>query len=175
MEPEYILKLLLIGDRGVGRSTFLRTLRDVDVYEEDYIETLGVTPYRKEIHLEVGLVTLFIWEISHKKSFEKVLNTYINGSNGVLLMFDVFNSKSLDFLSEYPQKIREQAGDIPILLVGNKGDLGVKRVVSKEEGKAFVRTNELLGYIDISAKNGRECEGALELLVKTMVKQTILN
>lgn len=67
--------------------------------------------------------------------------------------------------------IREKAGETPILLVGNKVDLKWKHEVSVEEGAAFVRDNDLLDYIEVSAKTGKECEKIFEVLVENILAQ----
>jgi len=64
--------------------------------------------------------------------------------------------------------IRKIAGNIPILLLGNKIDLIKERAVSRERGMAFARDNNLLKYIEISAKTGQGCEGIFELLIENL-------
>ncbi|TKJ20961.1 MAG: hypothetical protein CEE43_10860 [Promethearchaeota archaeon Loki_b32] len=171
VEPTYLFKLLIIGDREVGRRTFLRESIDDNFFVEDYIETVGVDIYRKELIVEEGVIDLMIWNVSTKETFGTLLTSYINTSDGVLLMFDITNLSTLYFLSKYPQLIREKAGEIPILLVGNKLDLKWKREVYVEEGAAFARGNDLLDYIEVSAKTGKDCEKILEVLVENILVQ----
>lgn len=170
---EFLFKILIIGDKGVGRRSFLRMSTDDKWFDEAsaHIETVGVGVYRKELHTENNNISLNIWNISNKESFRTLLASYINGSDGVLLMCDITNSSSLEFLSDYPRIVRKKAGEIPILLVGNKIDLKLKREVSLEEGETFARENNLLGYTEISVRRGKDFERVFKILVEKILTQ----
>ena len=170
VEPTYIFKILIIGDREVGRRTFLREFGD-RFFNVGRIDIIGVEAYKKELTVEEGTVIFMIWNVSNKEMFRRDLRAFISGSNAVILIFDLTNLNSLDYLSEFPQMIREQAGEIPILLVGNKVDLEEDREVSRDQGTTFARINDLLGYIEISAKTEKDCEGIFELLAETILIQ----
>jgi len=170
VEPTYIFKILIIGDREVGRRTFLRESRD-RFFNVGRIDIIGVEAYKKELTVEEGTVIFMIWNVSNKEMFRRDLRAFISGSNAVILIFDLTNLNSLDYLSEFPQMIREQAGEIPILLVGNKIDLEEGREVSRDQGTTFARINDLLGYIEISAKTEKNCEGIFELLAEKILIQ----
>jgi len=174
---ERLFKILIIGDREVGRRSFLRVSTEDKRFDEvsAHIETLGVSVYRQELNVEEFINVLQIWNVSNKVSFNTLLELCVNGSNGVLLMFDITNSSTLDFLSRYPRLIREKVGDVPILLVGNKVDLGRERVISKEEGTDFAQANDLMGYIEISAKTGQNCENIFKILAENMLNQIELH
>ncbi len=174
MNSEIIFKIVFFGDKEVGRRTLLKRAVNMFNYGEDYIETIGVDIYQKVLTLGSMVINLRIYNVSNKKTFRSLIPNYINGSDGALLMFDVTNLITLDFLSNYPRLIRAHAGEIPILLIGNKDDLGEERAVS-EEGEKFARANDLLGYVEISAKSGQGCEGIFELLAKCIMSQLQIN
>ncbi len=168
-------KILIIGDKEVGRSTLLKKRFKCQYFHDSGLNVVGVSFYTTNLTLEGRDNRLTIWYVSNLDKFRPILPNFIVGTHGVVLMFDVTNSSTLDFLFNYPCLIREQAGDIPILLVGNKVDLGVERVIPKEEGTAFARTNDLLKYIEISAKIGQGCEGIFEILIENIMTQLQLN
>jgi len=84
-------------------------------------------------------------------------------------MFDLTNVKSLEYLAEVPQMIRQHVGEIPIMLVGNKSDLAEERTISIDHGTAFAKSNDLLEYIEISAKTGENCERIFEILANAAI------
>ncbi len=170
VEPTYIFKILIIGDREVGRRTFLRESRD-RFFNVGRIDIIGVDAYRKELTVEEGAVEFMIWNVSNKEKFRRDLRAFISGSNGAILMFDITNLKSLDYLSEFPKMVREYAGDIPIHLVGNKIDLEEYRVVSRGQATTFARINDLLDYIEISAKNEKDWGAIFKLLAEQILRQ----
>ena len=173
VKPTYIFKVLVIGDREVGRGTFLRESVDDFPFFEEYIDTVGVNIYKKELTFEGGMIDLKIWNVSNKEIGRSLLRPYITGSDAALLMFDITNSQSFAFLTDFPQMIRERSGEIPILLVGNKVDLGKERVISKKEGTAFAKIDNLLGYIEISAKVKQDCEKILKLLAEKILAMMV--
>jgi len=165
-DKKFMFKILLIGENKVGRSTLLK---DLNVLYKDRMITLGVDFYLKELRIKEKRVVLRIWNVSTNKAFRHLLHSFIKGSNGVLLMFDITNLDTLMFLSNFPQLLREHAGVIPILLVGNKIDKENEREVSKEAGITFAKNNELIGFIEISAKKGQNCENVFEILTKNLI------
>ena len=165
-----IFKIFFIGDKEVGRRTFLREFID-QYFHEGHIDTIGVEIYKKELTIEGKIFHLLIYHISNKEIWEHLFRPYIDGSNAAILMFDLTNSKSLDYLSEFPQMIRGIAGEIPILLLGNKVDLTKDRTVSREEGLAFARSNNFFRYIEISAKTGQNCDVIFKLLAENIIAQ----
>ncbi|MHA1933049.1 MAG: Rab family GTPase [Promethearchaeota archaeon] len=157
--PTYIFKLTIIGDHNVGRNSLLtETTPPTTYFYEDYTNTLGIDIYKKEITIQQDTIGFHIWKVASSPIFMSLTKLYLEGSDATILMFDLTNTKSLDYLSRYPQFIRNNVGDIPILLVGNKNDLPQERTILQEQGNQFARTHNLLGYIEISAKIGQNCQ-----------------
>ena len=174
VKPTYIIKLLIIGDREVGRRTFLRDSRD-HFFNKGCIDIIGVELYRKELTVEENVIDFMIWAVSNDDRFRRDLRTFISGSNAAILMFDITRVGSYNFLSDFPGLIRQYAGDIPILLVGNKKDLEEVREVSGEGARTIEGHNNLLGYLEISAKNGQNCEGIFTMLGEKILRQLQLH
>ncbi len=175
MRSLFLFKILFIGDKEVGRSSFLKDSLRTDYFNGERKNTIGVEIYRKELTIEGRVVDLMIHDVSNKEIWRPLLRSYISGSNAAILMFDLTNLKSFNYLFHFPKMIREVAGEIPILLLGNKIDLEEERAVSREEGTAFTRDNNLLGYIEISAKTGQDCEGIFKLIAENIMTQLQLH
>jgi len=84
-------------------------------------------------------------------------------------MYDISNSNTLKHVPEWIQIIRENAGDIPILLIGNKLDLGQLREVSFEEGLKFKDKYDLSAFFEISSKTGENIENTFEGLIEIIM------
>ncbi len=162
MKPNYIFRLVIIGDREVGRRTFLRKSIDDHFFVEDHLETIGVEAYKKELFVGECVINFMIWNVSNKESFRRDLRIFISGSDVVILFYDLTNLNSFTYLSEFPRMIKEYAGDIPIYLIGNKLDLVGVRKVSGEDIRNFASDNNLMGYMEISAGTGLGCEEVFE-------------
>jgi len=99
-----------------------------------------------------------------------ILHKYCKGANGAIIMYDITDLKSLDHLSEWTQIIREHAGNIPILLVGNKLDLEKSRKVPKEEGVLTAKKYNLSSCVELSSKTGQNVEKTFEILTKILIE-----
>lgn len=143
----------ILGDNNVGRSSLIE--KHLHKASWDIILKTAV----KSIVLDEIRIKLQIWIIpSHKEYDKKFILMYLRGTLGAILMYDITDAKSLNKISEWSQLIREQCGDIPILLVGNKIDLEEKRVVSKEQGMALREKYNLSSLMEISVETGENVD-----------------
>jgi GTPase SAR1 family protein len=101
----------------------------------------------------------------------KTIKNMYKGSKGAIIMYDITNSNSLKYIHELIRTIRENAGDIPILLVGNKVDMEHNREVLQEEVIRFANQYNIYDVIEISAKEGNNCESVFEKLTMNFIKK----
>ncbi|CAI0547913.1 unnamed protein product [Linum tenue] len=137
MNPEYdyLFKLLLIGDSGVGKSCLLLRFAD-DSYLESYISTIGVD-----------------FKIRTVEQDEKTIKLQI-------IVYDVTDEESFNNVKQWLSEIDRYASEnVNKLLVGNKSDLTANRVVSYETAKAFA--DEIgIPFMETSAKSSTNVEEA---------------
>jgi len=93
----------------------------------------------------------------------------------VIIIYDTTNFKSLDHLPDWIQIIREHAGAIPILLVGNNLDLEKSRKVPKEAAILTAKKYNLSGCVEMSSKTGQNVEKTFEFLTKILVESNESN
>ena len=73
---DYLFKLLLIGDSGVGKSCLLLRFAD-DTYTESYISTIGVDFKIRTIELEGKTIKLQIWDTAGQERFRTITSRYV--------------------------------------------------------------------------------------------------
>jgi len=118
----------------------------------------GVGFYSKGIDTNLGSVRLQLFKLSNEERFKFLWDQYLIGSNGVLMMYDITHSNSLNKITEFIQKVKNRLRSVPILLVGNKLDLEEKREVSKEEVDKFKEKHDISFSMEISLKTGENVE-----------------
>ncbi|KAG1673041.1 Ras-related protein Rab-1A [Nymphon striatum] len=175
---DYLFKLLLIGDSGVGKSCLLLRFAD-DTYTESYISTIGVDFKIRTIELDGKTIKLQIWDTAGQERFRTITSSYYRGAHGIIVVYDVTDQKrkksadgfsvkaeqkskqeSFNNVKQWLQEIERYACEnVNKLLVGNKSDLSSKKVVDFTTAKEFA---DGLGipFLETSAKNASNVEQA---------------
>ncbi|KAK9447183.1 ras-domain-containing protein [Limtongia smithiae] len=161
MNPEYdyLFKLLLIGNSGVGKSCLLLRFAD-DTYTESYISTIGVDFKIRTIELDGKTVKLQIWDTAGQERFRTITASYYRGAHGIIIVYDVTDQESFTNVKQWLQEIDRYATEgVNKLIVGNKSDMVDKRVVEYAAAKEFA---DGLGipFLETSAKSATNVEQA---------------
>ncbi|GIX87434.1 ras-related protein Rab-1A [Caerostris extrusa] len=169
MNPEYdyLFKLLLIGDSGVGKSCLLLRFAD-DTYTESYISTIGKI---RTIELEGKTIKLQIWDTAGQERFRTITSSYYRGAHGIIVVYDVTDQESFNNVKQWLQEIDRYASEnVNRLLVGNKCDLTPKKVVDYVTAKEFA---DQLGipFLETSAKNATNVEQAFMTMAAEIKKR----
>jgi len=158
-EYDFLFKLLLIGDSGVGKSCLLLRFAD-DTYTESYISTIGVDFKIRTIELDGKTIKLQIWDTAGQERFRTITSSYYRGAHGIIIVYDITDRDSFDNVKQWLNEIdRYACENVNKLLVGNKSDLESKRQVDFEEAKAFADERGI-PFLETSAKNATNVEKA---------------
>ncbi|XP_036096272.1 ras-related protein Rab-8A isoform X2 [Molossus molossus] len=152
---DYLFKLLLIGDSGVGKTCVLFRFSE-DAFNSTFISTIGIDFKIRTIELDGKRIKLQIWDTAGQERFRTITTAYYRGAMGIMLVYDITNEKSFDNIRNWIRNIEEHASaDVEKMILGNKCDVNDKRQVSKERGeKAFFTLAR-----DIKAKMDKKLEG----------------
>lgn len=172
MPKEYKLKVCLVGEPAVGKTSLIRRFV-LDKFDDKYLTTIGTKVTKKEISLDDGTkVILMVWDIMGQPSFRQMLKeSYFYGANGVLAVTDITRKETLDAMPDWIGTIRSVVEkDIPAVFLGNKADLNdsaqftledVQKMAEMYSGKAFLT----------SAKTGENVNEAFVSLAEEILKR----
>lgn len=162
---DYLFKLLLIGDSGVGKSCLLLRFAD-DTYTESYISTIGVDFKIRTIELEGKTVKLQIWDTAGQERFRTITSSYYRGAHGIIVVYDVTDEATFTNVKQWLQEIERYACEgVNKLLVGNKADLTGSKVVDYEAAKQFADQLNI-PFLETSAKDATNVEQAFLTMAK---------
>ncbi|BAT79251.1 hypothetical protein LR48_Vigan04g140500 [Vigna angularis] len=164
-EFEYLFKLLMIGDSGVGKSSLLLSFTS-DSFE-DLSPTIGVDFKVKYLNIEGKRLKLAIWDTAGQERFRTLTSSYYRGAQGIIMVYDVTRRESFTNLAEiWSKEIELYSTNLECIkmLVGNKVDKEGDRVVTKKEAVDFARECGCL-FIECSAKTRVNVQQCFEELV----------
>lgn len=149
---EYLFKLLLIGNSGVGKSCILMRYAD-NSFTENFFNTIGVDFKIKTITLNDQVIKMQIWDTAGQDRFRTLTSSYYRGAHGIIIVYDVTNKDSFDNVRQWMQEIEKFASEnVNKLLVGNKSDLEEQREVTYDEGVELAKKFDI-PFLEVSAKN----------------------
>ncbi|HXK36552.1 MAG TPA: Rab family GTPase [Candidatus Paceibacterota bacterium] len=168
------LKICLIGDVGVGKTSLIRRYV-LDVFDDKYIATIGTKVTKKEIEVKdprTGApqkIMLLVWDIMGQPSFREVLReAYFYGAEGALAVCDVTSKESLGELRYWVKAMSATTGKIPIVFLGNKCDLREETRVPYQDLDVFAKKHDSPALLT-SAKTGYNVEQAFITLVDKLL------
>ena len=165
---EINLKILILGDSSVGKTTLL--LKYVDGYFPTiYVATIGVEFKVKKININGIDLNLQIWDTAGQERFRGITKNFIKGADGIIYAYDITKKSSFENLKNWIFQSEESAEGFKKLIIGNKSDLTAERQVSKESLEKFCQNKNIEG-MEVSAKNGNNVEQCFETLAKLIIE-----
>jgi small GTP-binding protein len=165
----FLFKILITGDGGVGKTSLLRRYVD-GTFDESTIMTVGVEFFIKEIIFDNIHCTLQLWDLGGQKRFRYLLENYVMGARGALLLLDLTKLPKIGDILEWVNISRLHDINLPIILVGNKHDLEDFIAVDDESAIHLKNAFNMVDYIKTSAKTGYNVEEPFELIAKKLVE-----
>jgi len=150
--PEF--KLILVGDGGVGKTTFVKRHLTGE-FEKKYVATLGVEVHPLEFHTNHGKIKFNVWDTAGQEKFGGLRDGYYIQGQCAIIMFDVTSRITYKHVPNWHRDLVRVCDNIPIVLVGNKVDIKERKVKAKQV--TFHRKKNL-PYYDISAKSNYHFE-----------------
>jgi len=166
LQYDYLIKLLLIGNSNVGKSSLSLRFSD-DVYVPSYMATIGIDFRIRTVDIGDKKYKLQIWDTAGQEKFRSITYSYYHGANGVLVVYDVTDRFSFQSIESWMDNISRHTRDpIAVVLVGNKCELG-SRVVKTCEGQELADKYGI-SFIETSARSNICVDKAFSLIVNAV-------
>jgi len=153
-EPQVSFKLVLVGDGGVGKTTFVKRHLTGE-FERKYVATLGVEVRPLDFNTNFGCLRFNVWDTAGQEKFGGLRDGYYIGGQCAIVMFDVTARTTYKNVPNWHRDLVRVCEQIPIVLVGNKVDIKDRKVKARQV--VFHRKRNL-PYYDISAKSNYNYE-----------------
>ena len=170
-KPDYLFKVLMIGESGTGKSALLARFVD-GTFEPNFISTIGVDFKIHYMKTETGKnVKVQVWDTAGQERFRTITTSYYRGANGVLIVFDVTDEVSFEKVRYWLNELKEHSTPgIPFLLVANKIDKRSERVVDFEAAKRFA-AQVGIDVVEASAKTSEGVNEVFGTIAALMIKK----
>jgi GTP-binding nuclear protein Ran len=147
-------KLVLVGDGGVGKTTFVKR-HQTGEFEKKYIPTMGVQVSQLTFETTLGPLTYNIWDTAGQERFGGLREGYYLEAHCAIIMFDVTSQATYRNVTTWHRDLVRVCPNIPIVLVGNKIDVRDRKVPAK---RVIFHKKNNMRYFEISAKSNYHFE-----------------
>ncbi|XAR66229.1 hypothetical protein NMG60_11012382 [Bertholletia excelsa] len=163
-EYDYLFKIVLIGDSGVGKSNILsRFTRNEFCLESK--STIGVEFATRTLQVEGKTVKAQIWDTAGQERYRAITSAYYRGAVGALLVYDITKRPTFENVQRWLRELRDHAdSNIVIMMAGNKADLNHLRAVPEQEAMLLAE-KEGLSFLETSALEAINIEKAFQTVL----------
>ncbi|KAL5258507.1 hypothetical protein ACHWQZ_G009111 [Mnemiopsis leidyi] len=152
--PVATFKLVLVGDGGTGKTTFVKRHLTGE-FEKRYVATLGVEVHPLVFYTNFGPIRFDVWDTAGQEKFGGLRDGYYIGGQCAIIFFDVTSRVTYKNVPNWHRDLVRVLENVPIVLCGNKVDIKDRKVKAKQI--TFHRKKNLQ-YYDISAKSNYNFE-----------------
>ena len=150
--PEIKIKLLIIGDANVGKTSMLLNYTD-NYFPESHLATIGVEFKVKELYTDKYKIILQIWDTAGQERFRSITKSFFRNTNGIIFVYDITSRKSFKNVKDWIKDSELHDIGFEKILVGNKIDLNDDRKITTETASNYADSINIKYYETSALKN----------------------
>ncbi|KAH9492413.1 hypothetical protein Btru_051049 [Bulinus truncatus] len=160
-------KIAFMGFRSVGKSSLI-----IQYVENQFVDSYDPTienTFSKMTRVGGQEYELHVIDTAGQDEYSVIPQSYFININGYVLVYSVNSQKSFEVVKHVYNKIIDMKGKItvPIVLVGNKKDLRLERVISEDDGKRLAESWKV-PFLEASAKENSSVKDIFDTILNTM-------
>ena len=171
---DFLYKIVLIGESGVGKSNLLLRFTRNE-FDAEKRSTIGVEFATRSIQHDNKVIRAQIWDTAGQERYRAITNAYYRGAVGALVVYDITKENTFKSIERWLSELKDNADPkIVIMIIGNKADLSQTREIEESTAKEFCQ-NQKLFFFETSALDGTNVENAFKSLLVEIYKQNASN
>jgi len=158
-------KLVLIGDGGVGKTTFVKRHLSGE-FEKKYVPTMGVEVHPITFFTTRGEIRFDVWDTAGQERFGGLRDGYYIQAQAAIMMFDLTSRITYKNVPNWHRDLVRVLDTVPVVLCGNKCDVKERKVRAKD---IKYHRKRGLQYYDLSAKSNFNFEKPFLWIARQLV------
>ena len=161
-------KIIIVGDQSVGKTSLMTQYTD-QVFNTDYLSTIGVDFRFKVLNFNNENIRLQIWDTAGQERFRSINSVYYREVHGVILVYDITQNDTLNNIKSWYDAVKEYAPNAEFIIVGNKSDLKNEQIY---EPSGLNLAEELgCSFVVASSRNSTNVKLVFDTLVEKISKK----
>jgi Ras-related protein Rab-11A len=159
---EINIKLVLVGDSGVGKSTFLKRKVD-DVFHSSFLSTIGVDFNTQYFFRQNYKIRTSIWDTAGQEKFSSLIEVYYRNLTAALIFYDTTNKGSFENINKWLKRVKQNNEYLPVYIIGTKTDLNDEREIFVSDLEQYKSDNILI--FECSSKTNYNIKEIFETVI----------
>ncbi|XP_060074186.1 ras-related protein Rab-35-like [Ylistrum balloti] len=161
-----LFKVILLGEVGVGKSSLFLRVKD-NTFIQGLQPTVGIESCVKTLYVEDEKVALVLWDTAGVEKFKTMTRNYYRNTHAAVLVYDVNNPASLQYLSKWANDALDFAPNALRFIMGNKSDLERNVITDSTENFRYAHNCECV--LPVSALTGEGIDNALTIIATKLM------
>jgi len=176
-EEEENIKVILIGDSGVGKTNLIN-VSSGGAFNENEKSSLTASYLKKVITINNEKYTLSLWDTIGQEKLRSLSKLFFKNSKIVIYVYDITNLESFNGLESWNKDVKEMVGDDDTIIkaiVGNKQDLYLSEKVSEDTALNYASTLNAKFKLTSAKTDPKGFNSFLEELLKDYIDKNLKN
>ncbi|KAD7117101.1 hypothetical protein E3N88_04369 [Mikania micrantha] len=126
---DYLFKVVLIGDSGVGKTNLLSRFSRNEFSLESK-STIGVEFATRSISVDDKIVKAQIWDTAGQERYRAITSAYYRGAVGALIVYDITRNVTFENVERWLKELRDHT-DQNIVIMLRVGFIGLGNMGSR--------------------------------------------